>query len=613
MSGMRNILNWIILLVLVISCSRPEDAGPPSITITHDPLLGRLESNAIGIWARTSRPADFRVKYGTSPGDLNHTSKKVPTLAAADQTGWVRLEGLTADTRYYYALECGGREYPGGSFQTLPDNQIYRDDQLNPDGLFNFSFEFACGNNQDVGSGAGPTLPAFKTLNEKFTGDIYFSIQNGDWLYEDFRDFSVEDWCRQNGTEVSGIPPVLRTMPNITGVWQNYKGYLERGDNLAEFHRYVPCFYSFDDHELLNDVIGTAEKGYVNRRAVIRDIATQAWYDYLGWSNPVEFTQGIVSGKAEFRSGDRILVDTEADFNHLDSEQMTNLHVHWGTQDAAVNQRSLDSMPGNPNAGVYDIVRILDNNRLEIDPPARSDGKAAYSIGRRSYFRQTIGNCDFLYVDTRSTRHIHDHLNRSNPNKSMLGKVQLDWLLAGLNSSEADFIFIVSSVNFMIPHLSGGVDIVQFKDDAWTAFLHEREMVINACDEKGSPVFILTGDLHNSFAIRITDNVWEFASGPRNSRNHKYTDEGSRPATGPFESFDRDCDIRWSTWYLDDASYPELIHPHFCIVSINNVFNSPKKAGKTRYIAFERPQVIFRYYDGLTGKPAYAESIVASR
>ena len=66
------------------------------------------------------------------------------------------------------------------------------------------------------------------------------------------------------------------------------------------------------------------------------------------------------------------------------------------------------------------------------------------------------------------------------------------------------------------------------KDDAWTVFFDEREKLINAWDKLDKPVFVLTGDLHNSFVIKITDNVWEMASGPHNSNNHWASDEGDR-------------------------------------------------------------------------------------
>ena len=105
----------------------------------------------------------------------------------------------------------------------------------------------------------------------------------------------------------------------------------------------------------------------------------------------------------------------------------------------------------------------------------------------------------------------------------MLGLRQRQWLMREMQDSNADFFFVVSSVNFMIPHIGGGG--VRFdeanKDDAWTVFLDERETLIDFWDGLGKPVFVLTGDLHNSFAIKVTDRVWEFASGPHNSVNHR--------------------------------------------------------------------------------------------
>jgi len=189
--------------------------------------------------------------------------------------------------------------------------------------------------------------------------------------------------------------------------------------------------------------------------------------------------------------------------------------------------------------------------------------------------------------------------------------VQRQWLMDGIKHSDADFIFVVSSVNFMVPHVGGGAVRTTNKDDAWTVFFDEREMLIEFWDKLDKPVFVLTGDLHNSFVIKITDNVWEFASGPHNSNNHWASDEGDRPANGKFKYGPREVDIRWSTYFRTDIPRPNLQHPTFCVVKVNNVFNNPKDVGGTRWVAFPKPQVIFQYYDGRTGDLHYAEAIVA--
>ncbi|MBL8799811.1 MAG: alkaline phosphatase D family protein, partial [Planctomycetia bacterium] len=440
-------------------------------------------------------------------------------------------------------------------------------------------------------------------------------ILNGDWMYEEKRDFSVEEWVKQQGLadKPAEIPAVVRAAPTIVGVWENYKLYLERSRNLANWHRDIPSFFTFDDHEILNDVWGAGQAGLRDRRAVFRDIGVQAWYDYLGWSNPVAFQQGIHFGRTTLTKGSDTLTDPAADFTKLDFKQLANLHIHWGTKDAGVNDNQLDGVGGHPSAGVYAVEKVIDKNRLQIKPAVKDGGEVGYSIGRRSYFRMRLANCDFFCLDTRTHRQMHDVKQPDKPGVSMLGAEQKAWLLDGMKASDADFFFVVSSVNFMVPHVGGGAVRAVNKDDAWTVFLDEREQLIKAWDALGKPVCVLTGDLHNSFAVKITDRVWEFASGPHNSQNHIVRDEGDRPASGPFDSKGRSCEIRWSSYFRNDIPREELRHPFYCVVQVNNVFNNPLRLGEERWVAFPRPQVIFQYYDGRTGDLRYAEAITATK
>ncbi len=150
---------------------------------------------------------------------------------------------------------------------------------------------------------------------------------------------------------------------------------------------------------------------------------------------------------------------------------------------------------------------------------------------------------------------MHDIRNREKPGVSMLGQHQRDWLLKSMKASDADFFFVVSTVPFMIPHSgAGGFEFdAENKEEAWTGFFDERELLIKEWEKLGKKVFVMTGDLHNSFAIKVTDNVWEFCCGPHNSVNHvPELDESNRPATGKFKFGPRECDIRWSSYILPD-------------------------------------------------------------
>ncbi len=583
--------------------------------ITHGPILGRLSAHGIGIWVRTERPGRFQVEYWPSPFGREITVSRLQTTSwESDNTGWIHLKDLKANTKYNYRVILpNSKASKSGTFHTLPDSKLMKNPKLNPKGLFNFSFEYACGNNQNKGHSIGPSLPAFKTMLKKLKDKIDFAILNGDWLYENSREHQVKDWMKQVGIKSEkDLPKVVKVAPTMVGVWENYKVFLEKGKNLAEWHRHIPSFFTYDDHEILNDVWGAGEPGITERRAVFRDIGVKPWYDYLAWSNPTKFTQPVFFGKAKVKAGSDILVDPDADFSKLDLSQAGTLHIHWGTPTAGVNENELDDQPpAEKNAGVYGIAKILDKHQLKIHPTPKHSSKVSYSIGRRSYFHKRISNCDFFFLDTRGHREMHDLERRDKPGISILGKDQKKWLKDGIKKSDADFIFVISSVNLMIPHVGGGKVRPENKDDSWAVFLQERDELIKFWDGVKQPVFVLTGDLHNSFAIQIADNVWEFASGPHNSNNHIVSDEGGRPANGPFDSFGRKCNILWSTYYLNDVPRDQLQHPNYCVVQVNNVFNSPKKVDEKRWVAFPRPHVVFQYYDGRTGDLKYAQSIPA--
>lgn len=605
---------FVCLLFIVLGQALGQDRKSTETRVTHGPMLGRPSHDSMSLWMRTHRPGRVVVFYGTNKAILNHSATLQTTSIKHDNTGILKLSGLKANTRYYYRIED---HQLNGSFRTLPHADLFRHPDANPKGLFNFKFEFACGNNQQGGGdSAGPTLPVYDTLNAKVRDEIHFAILNGDWLYEQRRDYPPKSWLHQAGLDsMKNAPRIVQKAPSIVGVWENYKVYLERGRNLSEWHRNMPSFYTADDHEMINDIYGTGETGYVNRRAVFRDIATRAWFDYLAWSNPIEHSATAWFGTGHFRENSNILEDSKADFTKINLEDLANLHVHWGTDTAGVPDSKLDALPGNPNAAVYEIVEVVGPKKLHIRPAAKANSRANYSIGRRCYGNFTVSNCDFFLLDTRSHRSLHNVDNPGNPKATMLGKQQLAWLKNGIKNSEADFIFVVSSVNFMIPHVgSGGGDDKQStikKDDAWTVFLKEREELIEFWDELDKGVFVLTGDLHNSFAIKITDNVYEFASGPHNSINHApMKDEGGRPSNGKFKYGPRACDIRWSSYAMEDIPRANRTFPHYCVVQVNNVFKNPIDRNNERWFAFPHPQVIFQFHDAYTGALRYSETFV---
>ncbi len=607
-------VNRLWFSMAILGAAAVHAADP---VLTHGPMLGQATARSVRVWGRTGGPADLEFRFGTDSANLNNVSETIQTTAAHDFTGWTVLTDLESDTTYVIQAFLGGNPAgPPARCRTLPDASAIRAPEHNPRGLFNFSFAIGSCANQNPLHGIGPSLPTYATLLEQHAEEVDFQIMNGDWLYEELRTTPVATWAERQGVATEPLPKVVRDMPTIVGVWENYRLYLDRGTNLSAWHRQVPGVFTFDDHELVNDIWGAGSIGRRDRRAVFRDIGTRAWLDYLGWASPAAFPHDVHHGRAELQAGSDVLTDAAADFNRLPLSEMLNLHVHWGTAEAGVNDLKFDEDSlGDPNARVYEVVEVLDSNRLRIRPPAVSDGEAAYSIGRRSYGSFRVANCEFFLLDTRGARQMHDTRLPAQPGLTMLGDDQREWLIAEMRASDADFFFVISSVPFMIPHAgAGGFEAAANKEEAWTAFLDEREKLINFWETLARPVFVMTGDLHNSFAIKITDRVWEFCSGPHNSVNHvPCLDEADRPATGNFLSGNRSCDIRWSTYILPDLSRLQRLYPHYLVVQVNNVFNMPRQLGGKRRVAFPHPQVIFKYHEGRTGNLVYAESVTLPR
>lgn len=588
-------------------------AQAQAATITHGPFLGHVGTDEIWIWARTSRPGQFRILYGTSEDNLSGRSEAISTSYDNDCSAWLQIKGLKPGTLYHYRIEGTTVAEHAGHFRTIPVAGQFRDPATNPRGLFNFSFQFGSCANQTHGGELGRTLPLYKTMLRQHADKCLFAVMNGDWVYEEKRDYPLDQWRAQTGCPDGQTPHIARIAPAITGVWENYKLYLERGKNLAAWHRVVPGYVTPDDHEILNDVYGTGTAGIRTQEAVFRDIALKGWYDYIAGSNPLATKQGLHFGECQLTAGSDILTDGASDFSKLNFDEISNLHVHWGGQLSGVppGQRRGKETPGDPNAGVYEIVERLDTHRLRIRPTPTKTGKSSYSIGRHNYGKFRAGNVEVYLLDTRGLRDMHDINNPARKGLYMLGKKQHDWLKKSMAESDADFFFLASTVNLMIPHEGspGSDGSIKGKDDAWTAFVDEREDLIKFWDSLGKPVMVMTGDLHNSFAVKVTDTVWEFGAGPHNSQNHPGPSEGNRPPNGPFNSRGRDCYVRWGSYMRTDVPGRLRYWPIYAVAQVNNVFNNRTKEGVDRWVAYPKPHVVIQYYDGITGDLLYAEPV----
>ena len=254
-------------------------------------------------------------------------------------------------------------------------------------------------------------------------------------------------------------------------------------------------------------------------------------------------------------------------------------------------------------AAVYEIVKVLGPHKLRIKPEAKADGQSAYSIGRRCYGKFTVSNCDFFLLDTRSHRTLHNVDNPGNPQASMIGKRQLAWLKEGIRTSKSDFIFVVSSVNFMVPHVgSGGGDDKQAaikKDDTWTVFLKEREELIEFWDDLDKAVSYLPATSTTVLRSRSRTASGNSPVARTTPLTTPHKDEEEGPQMGNSNTGPAPATSDGRAYAMADI--PQASEPSpTTVVQVNTSSATPWSDGE-RWFAFPHPQVIFHFHDALTG------------
>ena len=116
----------LLALVLLYAIGRPIDVWLGSFySGARAPYLQMPAPDAVTLRWQAPGAVQARVRYGASPEQLEQHSE---TQTAAEQHE-VRLNGLKADTRYYYAIDHNGQQVYGGEeyfFRTAPATGIAR-------------------------------------------------------------------------------------------------------------------------------------------------------------------------------------------------------------------------------------------------------------------------------------------------------------------------------------------------------------------------------------------------------------------------------------------------------------------------------------------------------
>ena len=241
----------------------PENTNNTPV-ITHGIASGDITNESAVVWSRSNREALMHVEYDTNLNFSQPQSINSATLTnqTTDYTAYVKLEGLSPDTLYYYRVwfsippsSQANNNYSlfsdtlAGSFRTAPDPSLSSTKPIS------FAFAADLGGQKhcrQVDKGGYSIFEKTKEVSPNFF------IANGDMIYAADKcpvQGPSDDW-KNIPENFSGIADPNVNWTNIKQVRDTYLKHWQynRADPyLQSFLQNTSMYSQWDDHEVIND------------------------------------------------------------------------------------------------------------------------------------------------------------------------------------------------------------------------------------------------------------------------------------------------------------------------------------------------------------------------
>jgi alkaline phosphatase D len=192
---------------------------------------------------------------------------------------------------------------------------------------------------------------------------------------------------------------------------------------------------------------------------------------------------------------------------HMD-QSLQQLHQNfpwicvWDDHESANDSYKDGAQNHNVGEGLWSD-RKLDAQKAYFEwLPIRPKSANNYEIFRKFQYGELL---DLFMVDTRLNGREEQGINVNDPNRTMLGVNQYQWLTDELAASTSQWKVLGNQV-IMAPVTIFGTPI---NDDAWDGYPAERENVLNFVQDNNIENFtVITGDVHTSWAfdLELTSN-----------------------------------------------------------------------------------------------------------
>lgn len=457
--------------------SWPDLHGVPTL-VTHGPLLGMPKEGSIAVGVRTQAPTSLEIVAGV--GDDPVVWPVIGHLVSTAAQGlWGHTDLREEDIPW-------SRETLNFTLRQGEHILDTREDGVWPQLRHRW---FRLGEAESIQL-AVSNCDNFAPAPESLWPSV-FSNRIGELdLFLHLGDITYEQGYRQR-LEVSRL---------------DYLTSLAPGTNAARRARRLPMLALFDDHELFNDVTAVAQFGAfpvsvdpgiekpqnLESRITSRDMGRRAWEEAVGWTTPGSSL--VRTGRGGIRDG-RLLLDA-AD-------------VPSPAQVKSLASVILRPQPESGFAGgVYQVRPGRDDSKgLSLWPKPEDAHDVAYGFSAPRYAALILGPVELLLLDTRSARSMW-RLDRMNPEATLLGKQQKEWLLERIRTSTAKVLLLASSGPFSFHN-----GYTNQKRDSWTGYGAERKEILAALRQRTGRAIILSGDLHGAAVRDLGDGLLEVVVG----------------------------------------------------------------------------------------------------
>ncbi len=190
---------------------------------------------------------------------------------------------------------------------------------------------------------------------------------------------------------------------------------------------------------------------------------------------------------------------------HMD-QSLQQLHQNfpwicvWDDHESANNSFENGAQNHNAGEGLWNERKLAAQMAYFEWLPIRPKATNNYDIYRKFQYGNLL---DLFMVDTRLNGRNEQGINVNDPNRTILGADQYQWLTDQLDSSNAQWKVLGNQV-IMAPVTIFGNPI---NDDAWDGYPVERENVLNFLSTNAIKNFtVITGDVHTSWAFDLKLN-----------------------------------------------------------------------------------------------------------